>query len=165
MIYGHTLHSFQKCTLASAWIRNVRPYTPIDLERREEGFSIIEWSISLAAIAFIILVVYLIMTLRKLMATLSETKETLSDARQSVNTITNEAEELMQEANDISVDVKGKMEAVDPLIESVHDVGDMLHDVTSSMKRTALQKENRKTVHTQDTEDKQENKPVRIKLK
>ncbi len=93
------------------------------------------------------------------MATLAETKETLSSVRTSVNGITDEAEELIHQANEISVDVKGKMEAVDPLIESAHDVGDMIHDVTSSIKRTALQKNNKKTIHTQ------ESKPVQIKLK
>ena len=119
----------------------------------------LEWSATIVASAFLILVIYLILTLRKVMATLAETKETLSSVRSSVNGITDEAEELIHKANDISVDVKGKMEAVDPLIESAHDVGDMIHDVTSSIKRTALQKNTKKTIHTQ------ESKPVQIKLK
>ena len=93
------------------------------------------------------------------MATLAETKETLSDVRKSVNGVTDEAEELIHTANQISDDVKGKMEAVDPLIESAHDVGDMIHDVTSSIKRTALHKNSRKTIRSQ------EGKPVQIKLK
>ncbi|WP_084163087.1 DUF948 domain-containing protein [Halobacillus kuroshimensis] len=142
--------------------RNVRASPSIDLERRREVISIIEWSVSIAAVGFICLVIFLIFTLRKLMATLTETKETLSDARKSVNSITDEAEELIHEANKISADVKGKMEAVDPLIDSVHDMGDMIHDVTSSIKRTALQKEDRKT---NDSKDKQKSKPVQIKLK
>ncbi|WP_430788570.1 DUF948 domain-containing protein [Virgibacillus flavescens] len=128
----------------------------------------IEWSVGIAAVAFVALVVFLILTLRKLMATLAETKETLSDARQSVNSITDEAEELIHEANKISVDVKGKMESVDPLVESVRDVGEMLHNATSSMKRNALGKENRKNIPTQETDetqDKQEIHPVRIKMK
>ena len=119
----------------------------------------LEWSAAIAAVAFTILVIYLILTLRKVMATLAETKETLSDARTVVNGITEEAEELIHTANQISVDVKGKVEAIDPLIESAHDIGDMIHDVTSSIKRTALQKSNRKTIPTQ------ESKPVQIKLK
>ncbi|PYZ92275.1 hypothetical protein CR194_15675 [Salipaludibacillus keqinensis] len=128
----------------------------------------IEWSVGIAAVAFVFLVVFLIMTLRKLMATLAETKETLSDARKSVNSITDEAEDLIHEANKISVDVKGKMESVDPLVESVRDMGEMLHSATSSMKRTALKKENRKTIHTQETNDTQGKKeihPIRIKMK
>ncbi|GGD09850.1 DUF948 domain-containing protein [Pontibacillus salipaludis] len=119
----------------------------------------LEWSVAIGAIAFVVLVVYLVLTLRKVMTTLAETEETLSDVRKSVNGITEEAEELLNEANQISVDVKGKMEAVDPLIESAHDVGDMIHEVTSSMKRTALDKNDRKTVRTQESQ------PVQIKLK
>ncbi|BCB05822.1 DUF948 domain-containing protein [Bacillus sp. KH172YL63] len=119
----------------------------------------LEWSAAVAAVAFTILVIYFILTLRKIMATLDDTQETLSEARAAVHGITEEAEELMHTANQISVDVKGKMEAVDPLIESAHDIGDMIHDVTSSMKRTALQKNNRKTIHPR------ENTPVQIKLK
>ncbi|MFC7322411.1 DUF948 domain-containing protein [Halobacillus campisalis] len=127
----------------------------------------IEWSVGIAAVAFVFLVVFLILTLRKLMATLAETKETLSDARKSVNSISYEAEELIHEANKISVDVKGKMESVDPLVESVRDMGEVLHNATSSMKRTDLEKENRKTIHSKETDgtqNKQEIHPVRIKM-
>ncbi|UXH43287.1 DUF948 domain-containing protein [Rossellomorea vietnamensis] len=119
----------------------------------------LEWSAVIAAVAFTILVVYLIMTLRKVMTTLAETEKTLSDTRNAVNGITGEAEELIHTANQISDDVKGKMKAVDPLIESVHDVGDMLHNVTSSVKRTALQKSPPKTIHAQERDS------IQIKLK
>ena len=119
----------------------------------------LEWSAAIAAVAFTILVIYLIMTLRKVMTTLVETEKTLSDTRTAVNGITEEAEELIHTANQISVDVKGKMKAIHPLIESANDVGDMIQDVTSSVKRTALQKSHRKTIHAQ------ESKPVQIKLK
>ncbi|OIU69835.1 DUF948 domain-containing protein [Rossellomorea aquimaris] len=119
----------------------------------------LEWSAVIAAVAFTILVIYLIMTLRKVMTTLAETNKTLSDTRTAVNGITEEAEELIHTANQISDDVKGKMKAVDPLVESAHDVGEIIHNVTSSVKRTALQKTPPKTIHAH------ESKPVQIKLK
>lgn len=119
----------------------------------------LEWSAVIAAVAFTILVIYLIMTLKKVMATLAETEQTLSDARTAVNGITGEAKDLIHTANQISDDVKGKIKAVDPLIESAHDVGDMIHNVTSEIKRTAMQKRQPKTIHTQ------ESNPVQIKLK
>ncbi|NLP50415.1 DUF948 domain-containing protein [Bacillus sp. RO1] len=100
----------------------------------------LEWSAVIAAVAFTVLVIYLVMTLRKVMTTLAETIQTLSDARTAVNGITEEAEDLIHRANQISDDVKGKMEAVEPLIESAHDVGDMIHNITSEVKRTAMQK-------------------------
>ncbi|MBN8193855.1 DUF948 domain-containing protein [Bacillus sp. NTK074B] len=119
----------------------------------------LEWSAAIAAVAFTILVVYLILTLRRVMHTLDETKKTLADTRSAVNGITEEAEELIHTANQISVDVKGKMKAVDPLVESAHDVGDMIQSVTSSVKRAASQNRTPKTIHAQ------ESKPVQIKLK
>jgi uncharacterized protein YoxC len=119
----------------------------------------LEWSAAIVAVAFTILVIYLILTLRKVMATLAETKKTLSETRTAVNGITEEAEDLIQTANQIPVDVKGKMKAIDPLVESAQDVGEIIHDVTSSVKRGTLQKNNRKTIHAQ------ESKPVQIKLK
>ncbi|MBS2967407.1 DUF948 domain-containing protein [Metabacillus sp. KIGAM252] len=119
----------------------------------------LEWSAAIAAVAFTILVVFLIMTLRKVMVTLAETKKTLSDARSAVNGLTEEAEELIHTANQISVDVKGKVKAVDPLIESVHDVGEVIQNVTSSVKRATAQNSKPKTIHMQ------ESKPVQIKLK
>ncbi|RIW31369.1 DUF948 domain-containing protein [Bacillus salacetis] len=117
------------------------------------------WSAVIAAVAFSILVVYLILTLRKLMSALDETKETLHDARSAVNGITDEAEELIHSANQISADVKGKMKAVDPLIESAQDVGEMLHSVTSSVKRKTIDKRKPQTIETRDS------KPVQIRLK
>ncbi|WP_187444893.1 DUF948 domain-containing protein [Rossellomorea vietnamensis] len=119
----------------------------------------LEMSAVIAAVAFTILVVYLILTLRKVMATIAETKKTLHDARTSVNSLTDEAEELIHTANQISDDVKGKMKAVDPLVESAQDVGEMIHSVTSSVKRKALATRKPQTIHTQ------ESKPVQIKLK
>ncbi|MGM0845023.1 MAG: DUF948 domain-containing protein [Bacillota bacterium] len=119
----------------------------------------LEMSAVIAAVAFTILVVYLILTLRKVMATLAETKKTLHDARTSVNSLTDEAEELIHTANQISDDVKGKMKAIDPLVESAQDVGEMMHSVTSSVKRKALGTRKPQTIHTQ------ESKPVQIKLK
>ncbi|MCA1065293.1 DUF948 domain-containing protein [Rossellomorea sp. AcN35-11] len=119
----------------------------------------LEWSAAIAAVAFTILVIYLILTLRKIMATLGETEKTLADARKAVNGITDETEDLIHTANQISEDVKGKVKAIDPLVESAQDVGEMLHDVTSSVKRTALQKNKPKTIHAKEV------KPVQIKLK
>lgn len=43
------------------------------------------------------------------------------------------------------------MKAVEPLVESAHDVGEIIHKVTSSVKRTALQKNKSKTIHAQES--------------
>ncbi|QTC40441.1 DUF948 domain-containing protein [Bacillus sp. V3] len=66
----------------------------------------LEWSAVIAAVAFTILFIYLILTLRTVMTTLAETKKTLADTRSAVNGITEEAKELIHTANQISVDVK-----------------------------------------------------------
>ncbi|MTH55737.1 DUF948 domain-containing protein [Bacillus mangrovi] len=117
----------------------------------------LEWSAAVAAVAFTILVAYLILTLRKVMHTLAETKKTLSDARSAVNGITGEAEELLHTANKITDDVRGKIKAVDPLIETAHNVGEALQNVTYSVKRA--------TVPAPKTIQAKESKPLQIKLK
>ncbi|WP_068608758.1 DUF948 domain-containing protein [Paenibacillus swuensis] len=97
----------------------------------------VEISVTLIALAFTALVVYLILTLKKAMNVLDETNSALSDVRKAVNGITSESKQLIHTANEITIDVKDKIKAVDPLIETAHDVGEALHSVTNTVRQAA----------------------------
>ncbi len=77
---------------------------------------VIQLSIALVAVAFIFLVVFLILTLRKGMTTLSETNKTLVDVRNAIQGLTGEASQLIHTANQVTKDVKGKIKTIDPIL-------------------------------------------------
>ncbi|MFY4776659.1 DUF948 domain-containing protein [Metabacillus sp. RGM 3146] len=122
---------------------------------------LVQLCIAAVSVAFICLVVYLILTLRKGMVTLSETKETMAEVKTAVHGLSEEAEQFIHTANQVTVDVKDKMRSVDPLLESVHDVGEVIHQVTNSVKKAAAPK---KVIQSKTIETKQ-GRPVQIKLK
>ncbi|MBW4083085.1 DUF948 domain-containing protein [Paenibacillus sp. S150] len=99
---------------------------------------IIQISVACAAVAFIWLVSYAVLTMRKGMVTLGETNRTLSEVRNAVHGLTREASQLIHTTNQITRDVKGKIKTIDPLFESVHDVGEAIQNVTESVKKAAM---------------------------
>jgi uncharacterized protein YoxC len=94
-------------------------------------------SIACSAVAFILLVIFLILILRKGMTTLSETNKTLAEVRNAIHGLTGEATQLIHTANQVTRDVKGKIKTIDPLFESAHNMGEVIQTVTESVKKTA----------------------------
>ncbi|WP_068609567.1 DUF948 domain-containing protein [Paenibacillus swuensis] len=92
-------------------------------------------SVAVIAVAFAILVVFLIKTLKKVMESLEQTNRTLTEVQHTVNDLTVEAKQLMHTVNQITVDVKGKINSVEPFFETAQDVGEVLHGVTNSVKQ------------------------------
>jgi uncharacterized protein YoxC len=100
---------------------------------------VIQISVAFVAVAFICLVIFLILTLRKGMTTLTETNTTLVDVRNAIHGLSGEASQLIHTANQVTKDVKGKIQTIDPIFESAHNVGEVLQTVTESVKKTAVQ--------------------------
>ncbi|QGQ96338.1 DUF948 domain-containing protein [Paenibacillus psychroresistens] len=98
---------------------------------------IIKASVAIIAIAFVVLVVYLIRILIKGMGSLEETNKTLSEVRNAIHGLTQESKQLIHTANQITTDVKGKIKTVEPIFESAHEVGEALHSVTRTVKQAA----------------------------
>lgn len=98
---------------------------------------VIQMSIAFAAIAFICLVYFVILTLRQGMTTLAETNKTLVDVRNAIQGLTGEATQLIHTANQVTRDVKGKIRTIDPIFESAHNVGEVIQTVTETFKKNA----------------------------
>lgn len=98
---------------------------------------LIQLSVAFAAVAFIALAVFLILTLRKGMTTLGETNKTLGEVRNAIHGLTGEATQLMHTANQVTRDVKGKIKTIDPIFESAHNVGEVIQTVTETFKKNA----------------------------
>lgn len=98
---------------------------------------VIQLSVALAAVAFVCLVAFVILTLRKGMTTLGETNRTLGEVRNAIHGLTGEATQLIHTANQVTRDVKGKIKTIDPIFESAHNVGEVIQTVTESFKKNA----------------------------
>lgn len=97
----------------------------------------IQWSVAVIAVAFAVLVIYLIRMLKSAILSLEETNRTLVEVQQTVNDLNVEARQVLHTVNQITVDVKNKMTTVQPLFETAHDVGQVLHSITASVKEVA----------------------------
>ncbi|WP_055105240.1 DUF948 domain-containing protein [Paenibacillus ihumii] len=97
------------------------------------------WQISVALIAaaFIVLVVFLVKTLKAAEKSLDKTTQTLQEIQKTVDELSYEVKQVVRQANSITVDVEHKMKQLDPVLESVKNVGDVLNEVTLAAKQVS----------------------------
>lgn len=93
----------------------------------------------IAAVAFAVLVVFLVMNLIKLSKIASEIGETVKEANSSIQVITKdvdnlsiEVEGLLNKANSLVDDVNGKLGMTDPLFQAIGDLGTTVSDLNQS---------------------------------
>ncbi|MNW35475.1 hypothetical protein D3C74_124730 [compost metagenome] len=97
------------------------------------------WQISIAliAVAFVVLVIFLIKTLRAAEKSLHTTAQTLQDVQKTIDELSVEVKQVVRQANEITSDLQHKMDQVDPVLESVKNVGDVLNEVTLAAKQVS----------------------------
>jgi uncharacterized protein YoxC len=97
------------------------------------------WQISVAVItvAFVILVVYLIQTLKSVTALVDKTNEAVNQMQQQINQISTDASELLKHTNEITVDVRDKLHALDNTFYSIKNIGDAVSEITYSVKQVS----------------------------
>jgi len=95
----------------------------------------IEISVVIIAVAFAVLVVFLINTLRAATKSLEKTSQTLQEVQKTIEELGYEVKQTVRHANDITVDLQAKMKQIDPVIESVHNLGEVLSEVTYAAKQ------------------------------
>ncbi|MNI34326.1 hypothetical protein D3C73_883150 [compost metagenome] len=97
------------------------------------------WQISIAliAVAFAVLVVFLIKTLRAAEVSLHTTAQTLQDVQKTIDGLSVEVKQVVRQANQLTSDLQHKMDQVDPVLESVKNVGEVLNEVTLAAKQVS----------------------------
>lgn len=92
------------------------------------------------AIAFSILVAFLIPVLKRITNTLDKSTETIEKSTQGIEEITKETTTLLQTTNDTLVDVNGKLSKLDPVFQVIHDAGESAQNMTSSLAKITANK-------------------------
>jgi uncharacterized protein YoxC len=98
---------------------------------------IIQLSVAIIALAFVVLVVFLILTLRSFTAMLEHTSQTLTRVERHVGAISSDSSELIQHVKEIAVDVQDKITKLDSAITSFKQSGDAAKEVTSSFRQVS----------------------------
>lgn len=99
---------------------------------------IIEISVAIIALAFFLLVIFLIMTLLSIKNTLDETKITITDSRRQINELSDQAKRMIDNMQQVSNDINY---AVHPYFKSFGNLGEILENKTASLKRNERLKE------------------------
>lgn len=97
------------------------------------------WEISVAVVAaaFVVLVIYLVRTLKAAEHSLKRTTETLKDVQKTIDELGNEVRQVVRQANELTGDIQHKMKQIDPLMESVKHAGEVLSEVTLATKQVS----------------------------
>lgn len=96
-----------------------------------------EISVALIAVAFAVLVVFLVKTLKAAENSLEKTTQTLQEVQKTIDELSYEVKSVVRQANQITGDLQHKMEQIDPVLESVRNVGDILNEVTLATKQVS----------------------------
>ncbi|UQZ37435.1 DUF948 domain-containing protein [Paenibacillus sp. PK3_47] len=99
---------------------------------------IIELSVALAAVAFAVLVFFLIKTLNSAKESLDKVSQTLQEVQKTVDELTYEVKTTVRHANDITADVQNKIQKIDPIVDSVKNLGDVMNELTLTVKQASV---------------------------
>lgn len=98
---------------------------------------IIEISIAFIAVAFVVLVFFLVRMIIAARISLEQANRTLAAIQSEMHGLSLETTRLIQNTNVITADVQTKMKSLDSLFNSVGQVGDAVHQVTDSVKQVS----------------------------
>jgi uncharacterized protein YoxC len=95
---------------------------------------IISISVAIIALAFFVLVLYLVKTLKAVEGTLENVSKTLSGIEDQLDGVTKETTLLLQKTNILADDIQSKADSLNMVVEAVKDVGTTIHKFNNSLK-------------------------------
>jgi uncharacterized protein YoxC len=103
--------------------------------RRYKQMEIILYlSIALIAIAFLVLVIFLVKTLKSLQETLLSVSKTLNVLEKQLDGVTSETTILLQKTNALADDIQEKSERLTSVVDAVKDVGTTVNKFNGTLK-------------------------------
>ncbi len=90
-----------------------------------------------AAIAFAVLVIYVVRALKSVNITLVHVANAMSGLEKQINGITKETEELLNRTNRLADDIHGKSESLNTVFSSVKELGESLGQVNQSIRHVS----------------------------
>lgn len=115
---------------------------------RKEFFTmniVLYGSIALIAIAFLILVVYVVQTLKTLQTTLQHVAKTVEEVEKQMHEIGKETAQLLHKTNALADDVHKKAESLQSVFDAVKQVGVTVQTFNDSISKTLATNEKKIT--------------------
>lgn len=100
--------------------------------------TLVQISIAIIAVAFAVLVFFLIRTLGSAKESLDNVSQTLKDVQKTIDELTYEVKTTVRQANEITTDVQQKIEKIDPIMDSVKNLGEVLSELTLTVKQVSV---------------------------
>lgn len=94
-------------------------------------------SAAVVAVAFFILVIGLVKTMKSVQITLDSVSNTLDDLKDQLEGITTETTLLLNKTNAITEDLQGKVEKLDTVVNAVQEVGHTVHALNNSVQQVS----------------------------
>jgi uncharacterized protein YoxC len=98
---------------------------------------LIEISVAVIAVVFVVLVWYMVNLMKTVKQTMLQANQTITQMQHELATVSKEATNVMHDANLLVKDVQTKMHAFDPLLASVSQTGEVLAQLTGSAKQVS----------------------------
>ncbi|WP_076461248.1 DUF948 domain-containing protein [Limosilactobacillus caccae] len=89
----------------------------------------------IAAIAFLILVIFACILLNQLSKTMKETNKSISTLTRDVHYLSQEMEDVLSNTNTLLDDINHKSEQLDPAIKAVAEVSQSVSDVNDALRK------------------------------
>ncbi|KRM95591.1 methyl-accepting chemotaxis-like protein [Liquorilactobacillus aquaticus DSM 21051] len=86
----------------------------------------------IAALAFLLLVVFMCVVLIKVAKTMGEVNQSVKTLRDDADAISKEVEAILAKSNVLLDDVNGKSKKIDPLFQTVADLSESVSDLNSA---------------------------------
>lgn len=99
---------------------------------------IIEISVAVIAVAFVVLVIYLITMIGALRTTMHQIDQTVIEVRKQMDEMGGQAKKTIEHTNLISFDLKRKMESLNSIFNTLSNVGEILESKTNALKKESL---------------------------
>lgn len=119
--------------------------------------TIIAISVAVIALSFLVLVVYIVKTLKTLRLSMLILNNTMNALKQKVDEIEGEGLKFLQHTNEVATDLQSKMKSLDALFHAISHVGEVLDNGSRSFKKSPASS-------FFASEDKQENHSNREKV-
>jgi uncharacterized protein YoxC len=106
----------------------------------EGSMIIIDVCMIIIATAFVILVIYLAVTMSKVNHILKQVDQTLIEGRKQVAELMIDVTKIIRHSDQISIDIDEKINAFTPLFKTIKDLGEILQCKSASLKNSMTEK-------------------------
>lgn len=90
-------------------------------------------SVAAIAVAFIVLVFYVISTLKRVSKTLEDVSETVTNVQSQLKGVLEETETMVKRTSSLAEDIQKKSEKLDPLLDSINGLGKTVQNFNKSL--------------------------------